>query len=112
MRKLALVFLFLGLIHVQAQVKKVDAISITVSNMNRSVKFYSEVLGFKKTGDDELFGKDYEELQGIFGLRMRIVRMQLGDESIELVDYLTSGGRTIPENAKSNDLIFQHLAIV
>jgi catechol 2,3-dioxygenase-like lactoylglutathione lyase family enzyme len=36
----------------------------------------------------------------------------LGDEQIELTDYLTSGGRSIPEDAKSNDLIFQHIAIV
>lgn len=94
------------------QIKKVDAIGITVSQMDRSVKFYSEVLGFKKVSDTELYGKEYEELQSIFGLRMRIVRMQLGEESIELTDYLTSGGRSIPEDAKSNDLFFQHIAIV
>jgi catechol 2,3-dioxygenase-like lactoylglutathione lyase family enzyme len=38
--------------------------------------------------------------------------MQLGDEYIDLIDYLTSGGRSIPEDAKSNDLYFQHIAIV
>jgi catechol 2,3-dioxygenase-like lactoylglutathione lyase family enzyme len=95
-----------------AQVKKVDAIGITVSEMDRSVKFYSEVLGFKKISDTEVYGDSYEQLQNLFGLRMRIVRMQLGDEFIELTDYLTSGGRSIPEDAKSNDLFFQHIAIV
>ncbi|HLG39406.1 MAG TPA: VOC family protein [Chitinophagaceae bacterium] len=95
-----------------SQIKKVDAIGITVSQMDRSVKFYSEVLGFKKVSDVELYGTEYEQLQGIFGLRMRIVRMQLGDEFIELTDYLTTGGRSIPEDAKSNDLFFQHIAIV
>src|SRR5689334_6534326 len=95
-----------------SQIKKVDAIGITVSQMERSVKFYSEVLGFKKINDVELYGTEYEQLQGIFGLRMRIVRMQLGDEFIELTDYLTTGGRSIPEDAKSNDLSFQHIAIV
>src|SRR5215470_17997608 len=95
-----------------AQVKRVDAIGITVSEMNRSVKFYSEVLGFKKVSDMELVGRTYEQLEGIFGLHIRVVRMQLGDEFIELTDYLTSGGRSIPEDAKSNDLIFQHVAIV
>jgi catechol 2,3-dioxygenase-like lactoylglutathione lyase family enzyme len=95
-----------------SQIKKVDAIGITVSQMDRSVKFYSEVLGFRKISDAELYGAEYEQLQGIFGLRMRIVRMQLGDEFIELTDYLTSGGRSIAEDAKSNDLSFQHIAIV
>lgn len=95
-----------------AQVKEVGAIGITVSEMNRSIKFYSGVLGFKKISDVEFYGKDYEKLEGIFGLHIRVVRMQLGDEFIELTDYLTSGGRSIPGDAKSNDLIFQHIAIV
>ena len=97
---------------VHAQVTRVDAIGITVSEMNRSIKFYSEVLGFRKVSDAELYGKEYEQLEGIFGLHIRVVRMQLGDEFIELTDYLTSGGRSIPPDAKSNDLSFQHIAIV
>jgi catechol 2,3-dioxygenase-like lactoylglutathione lyase family enzyme len=95
-----------------AQVTTVDAVGITVKEMDRSVKFYSDVLGFKKISDVELAGQEQEELLGIFGLRIRVVRMQLGDEYLELTDYLTSGGRSIPEDAKSNDLIFQHIAIV
>jgi catechol 2,3-dioxygenase-like lactoylglutathione lyase family enzyme len=95
-----------------AQVTKVGEIGITVSDMDRSVKFYSEVLGFEKISDTELYGTAIEQLEGIFGIRIRIVRMQLGDEFIELADYITSGGRMIPQDARSNDLTFQHIAIV
>lgn len=95
-----------------AQVTKVDAIGITVKDMNRSVQFFTEALGFKKISDKELQGTELENLEGIFGLHIRVVRMQLGDEFIELTDYLTSGGRSIPEGQKSNDLSFQHIAIV
>ena len=95
-----------------AQVTKVDAIGITVKDMNRSVKFYQDVLGFKKVSDNEFSGAEFENLEGIFGLNIRVVRMQLGDEFIELTDYLTTGGRSIPEDQKSNDLFFQHIAIV
>ena len=35
-----------------AQVKRVGPIGITVKDMNTSVKFYSEVLGFKKISDE------------------------------------------------------------
>jgi catechol 2,3-dioxygenase-like lactoylglutathione lyase family enzyme len=95
-----------------AQVTKVDAIGITVKEMDRSVKFYTGVLGFKKISDTELSGESYEKLTGVFGLHIRTVRLQLGDEFIELTDYLTAGGRSIPEDQHSNDLFFQHIAIV
>lgn len=97
---------------VHSQVNRVESIGITVTNMNRSVQFFHDVLGFKKISDTEYQGTDYENLEGLFGLRMRTVRMQLGDETIDLTDYLTSGGRSIPEDARSNDLIFQHIAVV
>jgi catechol 2,3-dioxygenase-like lactoylglutathione lyase family enzyme len=72
---------------VDAQVKKVDGVEIVVSDMSRAVKFYSEVLTFKKQSDVELQGSDWEKLYGVFGLHIRKVRMQLGEESIELIDY-------------------------
>lgn len=98
--------------NVNAQVRKIGPIGFTVRNMDASVKFYHKVLAFKKISDEELYGDDYDKLQGFFGLRMRIVRMQLGDETIELTQYLTSGGRDIPVDMKSNDLYFEHIAIV
>jgi catechol 2,3-dioxygenase-like lactoylglutathione lyase family enzyme len=95
-----------------AQVTKVESIGITVKEMERSVKFYTEVLGFNKVSDVEYNGESVEKLEGIFGINIRVVRLQLGDEFIDLTDYLTTGGRSIPEDAKSNDLSFQHIAIV
>src|ERR1044071_4261371 len=95
-----------------AQVPKVESIGITVKDMDRSLKFYTEVLGFKKVSDHEYKGDAFEKLEGVFGLNIRVARLQLGDEFIELTDYLTTGGRSIPEDAKSNDLFFQHIAIV
>jgi catechol 2,3-dioxygenase-like lactoylglutathione lyase family enzyme len=38
--------------------------------------------------------------------------MQLGDEFIELTQYLTPTGRPIPRDAHSNDRSFQHIAII
>src|SRR5258705_5418044 len=80
------------------QINAVGSIGITVSNMDRSVKFYSETLGFKKISNVELQGTEYENLEGIYGLHMRVVRMQLGDEYIDVTDYLTSRGRPVPAN--------------
>lgn len=90
----------------------VDAIGITVSDMDRAVDFYSKVLAFEKMSDTEVAGEDYEHLEGVFGLRMRVVRMRLGDEFIELTEYLAPKGRPIPVDSRSNDRWFQHIAII
>jgi catechol 2,3-dioxygenase-like lactoylglutathione lyase family enzyme len=90
----------------------VDSVDITVSDMDRAVDFYSRVLSFKKVRDTEVSGNSYENLEGVFGVRMRVVRMQLGDEFIELTEYLAPKGRPIPAGSQSNDRSFQHIAII
>lgn len=93
-------------------VKSVDAVGITVSDIDRSVEFFSKVLSFEKVSDIEVMGSEYERLQGVFGARMRIARMRLGEEFIDLTEYLTPRGRPIPVDSRSNDQWFQHIAIV
>ena len=95
-----------------ALVDGVDAVGITVSDMDRAVNFYSKVLAFEKISDVEVNGENYEHLEGVFGLRMRVVRMKLGDECIELTEYLAPKGRPIPVDSRSNDRWFQHIAII
>src|SRR5262245_6214814 len=85
-----------GPVTAQPLVSGVDAIGMTVADMDRSVEFYSKVLSFEKVSDVEVAGEVYEHLQGVFGLRMRVVRMRLGDEFLELTDYLAPVGRPIP----------------
>jgi catechol 2,3-dioxygenase-like lactoylglutathione lyase family enzyme len=93
-------------------VKSVDAAGMTVSDIDRSVEFFSKVLSFVKLSDIEVAGSEYERLQGVFGARIKIVRMMLGDEIIELTEYLAPKGRPIPVDSRSNDQWFQHIAIV
>jgi catechol 2,3-dioxygenase-like lactoylglutathione lyase family enzyme len=95
-----------------ALVEGVEAIGITVSDMDRAVDFYSKVLAFEKVSDTEVAGESYEHLEGVFGVRMRVVRMRLGDEFIELTEYLAPKGRPIPVDSRSNDRWFQHIAII
>ncbi len=90
----------------------VDAIGITVSDMERAIDFYSRVLFFDKLSDVEVAGDAVERLHGVAGLRMRVVRMRLGEELIELSEPLTPRGRPIPPDSRSNDRWFQHIAII
>jgi catechol 2,3-dioxygenase-like lactoylglutathione lyase family enzyme len=91
---------------------RVQAVGMTVSDMDRSIAFFRDVLTFEIVSDEEVWGEPYERLQGVFGLRMRVVRMRLGEEQVELTEYLAPRGRAIPETSRSNDRWFQHVAII
>src|SRR6266516_3614388 len=93
-------------------VKGVDAISLTVSDLDRSVEFYSTILQFQKVSETEVDGDGYEHLTGVFGLRARIARMRLGGESIELTEFLAPKGKPAPVDSRSNDRWFQHVALI
>lgn len=95
-----------------AVVTEVDSVAMTVSDMDRAVAFYSQVLTFERIADREIAGDRYEHLWGVFGLRVRAVRMRLGDEQIELLQFLTPAGRPVPIDSRSNDRWFQHIAII
>jgi len=102
---------FLSSAHGQA-VLRVDSVGFTVSDMDRSVAFFTQVLPFEKVSDKEVWGDDFEHLSGVFGARVRIVGLKLGSETIELTEYLTPRGRPIPVDSRSNDRWFQHVAII
>ncbi|MEE8303913.1 MAG: VOC family protein [Candidatus Tectomicrobia bacterium] len=96
----------------KAPVIAVQAVGMTVSNMDRAVAFYTTVLSFETVSDVEVAGADYERLMGVFGLRMRVVRLQLGGEFLELTEYLAPRGRPIPVDSRGHDRWFQHIAII
>jgi catechol 2,3-dioxygenase-like lactoylglutathione lyase family enzyme len=93
-------------------VRAVGPIAITVDDLDRSVAFYTGVLGFTRISEREVAGAPYEQLEGIFGLRIRSARLALRDEQIELQEYLVPKGRPFPNDSRSNDRWFQHIAII
>ena len=93
-------------------VRSVDSVGLTVADLDRSVDFYTRVLSFEKVSEREAAGGAYEHLEGVFGLRMRTARLRLGDEFIELTEYLAPEGRPAPPEFHSNDRWFQHFAII
>ncbi len=90
----------------------VGPIGMTVSNMDRSVAFFHDVLTFEKMADAEFHDDAFDRLAGVFGARVRVVDMWLGEETVRLTQYLTPQGRPIPVDSRSNDRWFQHIAIV
>lgn len=96
----------------QPAVTAVESVGMTVADMDKAIAFYSQVLSFQKISDVEVLGTKYEQLQGLFGVRLRVVKMRLGNELIELTEYLTPKGKPFPIDSRSNDRWFQHIAIV
>lgn len=93
--------------------QSVTAVGFTVADMDRSVAFYRDVLTFKRVGEVEVDGPDYDRLYGVFGVRARVVRMRLGEHTLELTQFLSPPDvRPIPAPSYSHDLWFQHVAIV
>lgn len=90
----------------------VTSVGLTVSDMDRAVHFYTAVLTFVQESDEEVHGLEFERLQGVFGARARVVTLRLGDERLVLTEYLAPRGRAIPEDSRSNDGWFQHVAII
>jgi len=116
MRRLFWSILLALLVHdanaAELHVSAVDSVSLTVSDMDKAVDFYTRVLTFEKVADREVAGEDYEHLLGVFGSRLRAVRLRLGNEYIELVQFLAPRGRPFPIDSRSNDRWFQHIAII
>jgi catechol 2,3-dioxygenase-like lactoylglutathione lyase family enzyme len=85
---------------------------MTVENLDRTVNFYRNVLGFQQVAEHNLAGPEYERLTGLTQANARIARMQLGAEYVDLVEYLNPRGARMPPDSRSNDHWFQHVAII
>jgi catechol 2,3-dioxygenase-like lactoylglutathione lyase family enzyme len=94
-------------------VSAVRSVGYTVSDLERSARFLTDVLEFRRVDEGrEIAGEAWERLAGVFGLRARVARLRLGDEEVELSEYLAPRGRPIPADLRGNDRAFQHAAIV
>jgi catechol 2,3-dioxygenase-like lactoylglutathione lyase family enzyme len=88
----------------------IERISRVVADLARSETFYRDGLGFQRVsggpGDPAL-----SLLLGLGRLDSETVSMRLGGQTIELVRFATLG-RPYPPGSRSDDLWFQHMAIV
>jgi len=93
----------------------IDHTAIVVSDTDKSLAFYRDLLGLRVAGESENYGVEQEHLNQVFGARLHItgLRAEHGP-GIEFLEYITPpGGRNLPPDAKSNDLVFwdTHLAV-
>ena len=96
----------------------IDSLGFTTANVEASAAFFETCLGFRRLGEAvELEGGPYARLVGLPGARLRVLRLAIGTEVLELTEVLTPGpgarpGRPIPAGSRSNDRWFQHACLV
>ncbi len=88
-------------------------IGFTVADIERETAFFTKVLSFEKVSEFRVSGSEYDKMQGVFNANMRIIHLKLGEQVVELTQYVSPPtGRPIPIPSYSNDEWFEHLAIV
>jgi uncharacterized protein GlcG (DUF336 family)/catechol 2,3-dioxygenase-like lactoylglutathione lyase family enzyme len=93
-----------------------DAVSFSCADAEACAAFFCTLLGFRRLQAIEP-GPGYARLIGLPGAQLKLVRLALGRERLELLEVqaLAPGqraSRPFPPDSRSNDLWFQHICIV
>lgn len=95
--------------------KSVSEVTVTVSDINKVLPFYTEVLPFKVL---DTFSMGAQTAMRLYNLpfnqaAVKMVRLKLGEQTFVLQEFSNANHQNeIPEDSKSNDLWFQHIAMV
>src|SRR4029078_9685137 len=94
-------------------IRAIDQINIVVSDLERSVRFYTEILGFKKTKEAFLEGEWIDRIVGLHGVRARAVFIVArgGEPRIELLAYEAPRGIALAETSRANTVGLRHIAL-
>lgn len=96
----------------------IDSIGLSCADLDATSHFFCAGLGFRPEGDvKELHGGAYGDLLGLPGAVIRLQRLRIGAETLELSQVVDPGlgarpGRPIPADSRANDLWFQHICLV
>lgn len=94
--------------------ERIDHLNLVVAEMDRSVRFYTNLLGFEKTLDCFLEGSWFEELTGIEGARARCVYLELpGRTRLELLEFIEPRSPKEKKNRRKDPtrVGFRHFAV-
>ncbi len=91
----------------------IDHINIVVSDLEKSVRFYTELLGFRESKRAHLEGEWIESIVGLKGVvaDVAFILAPAGEPRIELLCYKTPKGEAIPANSFANTIGIRHIAL-
>jgi len=89
-----------------------DHTGITVSNLQRSVAFWRDVLGFELSHTAHQKGELAQEITGVEGAELKLAVLRApGDHKIELLEYLAPADRA-RANLRPCEVGFVHVALL
>jgi len=94
-------------------ISAIDHMNIVVSDLERSVKFYTEVLGFEKVNSVHLEGDWIDSIVGLKGVvaDLVIIAAPEGELKIELFYFKSPIGESIRSNTLANTIGLRHFAL-
>jgi catechol 2,3-dioxygenase-like lactoylglutathione lyase family enzyme len=94
------------------RVTAADHTGITVSNLERSLEFWRDVLGFELSHSAQQTGELAAEITGVAGAEIKLVVLKaLGGHKIELLEYLAPPDRQ-RTNRRPCDVGSVHVALL
>lgn len=94
-----------------ARLAHATEVSLTVGDLDAAAKFFMAITDAELIDRVDQAGPEFEALTGLAGAEATTLRLRLGAEHVSLTHFETTG-EAIPDDAVSNDLSFQHLALV
>jgi catechol 2,3-dioxygenase-like lactoylglutathione lyase family enzyme len=85
---------------------------ITVTSLDHEVLFFKTVLDFKLVGTEDRSKLDQLVPGMAGGTKTRTAHLSLGEECLDLTEYLFPKGAPFPGDSRGNDKWFEHIAIV
>jgi catechol 2,3-dioxygenase-like lactoylglutathione lyase family enzyme len=93
---------------------RMDHVNVVVTDMDRSIAFYTDTLGLARGFETVLEGGWIEAVTGLPGARARCVFMEAGTGGarLELLQYLSPAGDALAANSSPNTAGIRHVAFV
>ncbi len=107
-----IIIILVNLSFSQPKIVSVESVGITVSDLEVILPFYTNVLHFEILSDDTINCSNYSKLMNYQNSIVRIAKLKLGNEKIKLIDFINDNSKPFPNDSRSNDLWFQHIAII
>lgn len=94
-------------------IRAIDHINIVVADLERSVRFYTELLGFRLMKEAVLSGEWIDRIVGLKGVKGRVAYVVApdGEPRIELLHYEMPAGAAVAANSSANTRGLRHIAL-